>query len=69
MRRLLAVVCLFRGHYNGMTALPEHGFGLYSFSWLGCLRCRRTEAEREVSFAPCGQCPEGGCDDCAECVR
>jgi hypothetical protein len=68
VKRLLAIVCLFRGHYSTMVALPEHGFGLYAFSWLGCGRCGRTEARREVRFAPCWLCPEGKCDRCEECT-
>lgn len=68
MRRLLAVVCLFKGHYNTMVALPEHGFGLYAFSWLGCGRCGRTEAENPVQIAACGEWRLGWCDGCEDCV-
>lgn len=42
MKRL---ICLFRGHVNGATILPEDHFGLYAFSRLYCLRCGRTQAQ------------------------
>jgi hypothetical protein len=42
---LLRGVCLFRGHVNAMTTLPEDGWGLYAISRLYCSRCDRTEFE------------------------
>lgn len=44
-RLIRRLTCLFRGHVNAMTVLPEDGWGLYAFSRRYCSRCNQTFSE------------------------
>lgn len=69
-RVLLRPICLLFGHPEGGSyeMLPEHGYGLYRYAAVHCVRCDAvTTIGDQRPIGSCGECPDGECDNCEMC--